>query len=103
MKIYATEREGQEAFFKNFGINPESALIENTDGVWNGNLLEFKKTISDTGKVLFQCVKYLSKLRISGRSVPRNIVMIDLNRRIAYVYDAQDFYEENRLCRFSRG
>lgn len=94
MKIYATEREGQESFFKNFGINPESALIENTDGVWNGNLLEFKKTISDTGKVLFQCVKYLSKLRISGRSVPRNIVMIDLNRRIAYVYDAQDFYEE---------
>lgn len=94
MKIYATEREGQEAFFKNFGINPESALIENTDGVWNGNLLEFKKTISNTGKVLFQCVKYLSKLRISGRSVPRNIVMIDLNRRIAYVYDAQDFYEE---------
>lgn len=94
MKIYATEREGQEAFFKNFGINPESALIENTDGVWNGNLLEFKKTISDTGKVLFQCVKYLSKLRISGRSVPRNIVMVDLNRRIAYVYDAQDFYEE---------
>nr|DAF48944.1 MAG TPA: N-6 DNA Methylase [Siphoviridae sp. ctnpt50] len=94
MKIYATEREGQEAFFKNFGINPESALIENTDGVWNGNLLEFKKTISDTGKVLFQCVKYLSKLRISGRSVPQNIVMIDLNRRIAYVYDAQDFYEE---------
>lgn len=94
MKIYATEKEGQEAFFKNFGINPESALIENTDGVWNGNLLEFKKTISDTGKVLFQCVKYLSKLRISGRSVPRNIVMIDLNRRIAYVYDAQDFYEE---------
>ena len=94
MKIYATEREGQEAFFKNFGINPESALIENTDGVWNGNLLEFKKTISDTSKVLFQCVKYLSKLRISGRSVPRNIVMIDLNRRIAYVYDAQDFYEE---------
>lgn len=94
MKIYATEREGQEAFFKNFGIDPESALIENTDGVWNGNLLEFKKTISDTGKVLFQCVKYLSKLRISGRSVPRNIVMVDLNRRIAYVYDAQDFYEE---------
>ncbi len=94
MKIYATEREGQETFFKNFGINPESALIENTDGVWNGNLLEFKKTISDTGKVLFQCVKYLSKLRISGRSVPRNIVMVDLNRRIAYVYDAQDFYEE---------
>lgn len=94
MKIYATEREGQEAFFKNFGIDPKPALIENTDGVWNGNLLEFKKTISDTGKVLFQCVKYLSKLRISGRSVPRNIVMVDLNRRIAYVYDAQDFYEE---------
>lgn len=94
MKIYNTEREGQLAFFKNIGINAEKALIENTDGVWNGNLLEFKLSISDTNKVLFQCVKYLSKLRISGTSVPRNIVMIDLNRYTAYIYDAQNFYEE---------
>ena len=94
MKSYNTEREGQLAFFKNLGINAEQALVENTDGVWNGNLLEFKLSISDTSKVLFQCVKYLSKLRISGTSVPRNIVMIDLNRCTAYVYDAQNFYEE---------
>lgn len=94
MKSYNTEREGQLAFFKNLGINAEQALIENTDGVWNGNLLEFKLSISDTSKVLFQCVKYLSKLRISGTSVPRNIIMIDLNRCTAYVYDAQNFYEE---------
>lgn len=94
MKTYNTEREGQLAFFKNIGINAEQALIENTDGVWNGNLLEFKLSISDTNKVLFQCVKYLSKLRISGISVPRNIVMIDLNRYTAYIYDAQNFYEE---------
>lgn len=94
MKSYNTEREGQLAFFKNLGINAEQALIENTDGVWNGNLLEFKLSISDTSKVLFQCVKYLSKLRISGISVPRNIVMIDLNRYTAYIYDAQNFYEE---------
>ena len=94
MKSYNTEREGQLAFFKNLGINAEQALIENTDGVWNGNLLEFKLSISDTSKVLFQCVKYLSKLRISGTSVPRNIVIIDLNRCTAYVYDAQNFYEE---------
>lgn len=94
MKTYNTEREGQLAFFKNIGINAEQALIENTDGVWNGNLLEFKLSISDTNKVLFQCVKYLSKLRISGTSVPRNIVMIDLNRYTAYIYDTQNFYEE---------
>lgn len=94
MKTYNTEREGQLAFFKNIGINAEQALIENTDGVWNGNLLEFKLSISDTNKVLFQCIKYLSKLRISGTSVPRNIVMIDLNRYTAYIYDAQNFYEE---------
>lgn len=94
MKTYNTEREGQLAFFKNIGINAEQALIENTDGVWNGNLLEFKLSISDTNKVLFQCVKYLSKLRISGTSVPRNIVMIDLNRYTAYIYDSQNFYEE---------
>lgn len=94
MKTYNTEREGQLSFFKNIGINAEQALIENTDGVWNGNLLEFKLSISDTNKVLFQCVKYLSKLRISGTSVPRNIVMVDLNRYTAYIYDAQNFYEE---------
>lgn len=94
MKSYNTEREGQLAFFKNLGINAEQALVENTDGVWNGNLLEFKLSISDTNKVLFQCVKYLSKLRISGTSVPRNIIMIDLNRYTAYIYDAQNFYEE---------
>lgn len=94
MKTYNTEREGQLAFFKNIGINAEQALIENTDGVWNGNLLEFKLSISDTNKVLFQCIKYLSKLRISGTSVPRNIVMIDLNRYTAYIYDAKNFYEE---------
>ena len=94
MKTYNTEREGQLAFFKNIGINAEQTLIENTDGVWNGNLLEFKLSISDTNKVLFQCVKYLSKLRISGTSVPRNIVMIDLNRYTAYIYDAKNFYEE---------
>lgn len=94
MKTYNTEREGQLAFFKNIGINAEQALIENTDGVWNGNLLEFKLSISDTNKVLFQCIKYLSKLRISGTSVPRNIVMIDLNRYTAYIYDTQNFYEE---------
>lgn len=94
MKTYNTEREGQLAFFKNIGINAEQALIENTDGVWNGNLLEFKLSISDTNRVLFQCIKYLSKLRISGTSVPRNIVMIDLNRCTAYIYDAQNFYEE---------
>lgn len=94
MKTYNTEREGQLAFFKNLGIDEEKALIENTDGVWNGNLLEFKLSISDTNKVLFQCIKYLSKLRISGNSVPRNIVMIDLNRYTAYIYDAQNFYEE---------
>ena len=94
MKTYNTEREGQLAFFKNIGINAEQALIENTVGVWNGNLLEFKLSISDTNKVLFQCIKYLSKLRISGTSVPRNIVMIDLNRYTTYIYDAQNFYEE---------
>ena len=56
MKKYTIEREGQIDFFNQFNINyeDEHILIDNTDGVYNGNLLEFKLNITDTNKVLFQ-------------------------------------------------
>ena len=42
MKKYTIEREGQIDFFNQFNINYENTpiLIDNTDGVYNGNLLD---------------------------------------------------------------
>ena len=72
-KIFTTERDGQLHFFENFGINVEEndVLIANTDGVHNGNIFEFKLNINNTQQVLFQAIKYLSRLRITGNPVPK--------------------------------
>ena len=96
MKKYTIERDGQIEFFKQFKIDyiNNDVLINNTDGVYNGNLLEFKLNIMDLNKVLFQTIKYLSNMRIKGESVPANILCIDLNAEICYVYHSQDYFEE---------
>ena len=91
---YTTEADGQDDFFNQFGINRSTALVLNTDGVHNGNLLEFKLSISDINQVLFQAIKYLSKLRINGHSVPANILLVDLNSATIYKYDAADYSDE---------
>lgn len=94
MKRYDNEREGQIDFFKTFRINYEEILIDNTDGVLNGNLLEFKLTINNVNKALFQAIKYLSKLRIKGKSVPSNIILISLNEEVCYIFRSQDYFKE---------
>ena len=94
MKKYTIEREGQIDFFSQFQIDyvNNEVLINNTDGVWNGNLLEFKLNISDTNKVLFQSIKYLSNMRVKGESVPANILCIDLNSELCYIFKSQDYF-----------
>lgn len=95
-KNYEIEREGQIAFFHNFRIDYEnnSVLIDNTDGVWKGNILEFKLNVSNLNKVVFQTIKYLSKMRIKGESVPANILIVDLNQEICYLYHSQDYFDD---------
>lgn len=80
-KQYTVERVGQMDFFDNYRVpyDDASVLVDNTDGVYHGNILEFKLNINNTGKVLFQAIKYLSKMRIKGESVPAGILLIDLN------------------------
>ena len=60
-KIYKTEKEGQIDFFNNYGIpwqENNGVLVENSDGVYNGVLFEFKlningeREISDRQKVV---------------------------------------------------
>ncbi|MDD6375756.1 MAG: hypothetical protein PUG07_08205 [Ruminococcus sp.] len=96
-KQYQTEREGQMDFFDNYRIpydEDNSVLVDNTDGIWHGNLLEFKLHINNTGKVLFQAVKYLSKMRIKGESVPATILLVDLNDTKVYVYHSVDYLSD---------
>ena len=64
-KQYTVERVGQMDFFNNYRVpynDDASVLVDNTDGVYHGNILEFKLNINNTGKVLFQAIKYLSKI-----------------------------------------
>ena len=81
-KTFTTERDGQLHFFKNFSIpvDENDILIANTDGVYNGNIFEFKLSINNTQQVLFQAIKYCSRLRITGRPVPKNILLVSLNQ-----------------------
>lgn len=94
-KTYTLEREGQIEFFNNYGIpwdnDEHSVLVDNTDGVWNGVLFEFKLNITNLNRVLFQAIKYLSRMRIRGESVPATILLVSLNDTTAYVYKSEDY------------
>lgn len=97
MKKYEIEREGQLEFYRAFLplINPSlkfsDILMDDNDGVLNGNILEFKLQISDLNTVLFQSIKYLAARRIKGKPVPANIVLVDLNAECAYLYRSVDY------------
>lgn len=92
-KHYTIEREGQIDFFNNYHIpyEDDDVLINNTDGVYNGNILEFKLNITNPNKVLFQAIKYLSRMRIKGDSVPATILCIDLNDTKIYKYSSKNY------------
>lgn len=95
-KHYTIEREGQIDFFDNYQIpytDDNSILVDNTDGVYHGNILEFKLNITNIGKVLFQAIKYLSRMRIKGESIPARILLIDLNSTKVYVYESKDYLD----------
>ncbi len=53
--------------------------------------MEFKLSINNLNSVLFQAIKYLSRMRIKGESVPRTILLIDLNNQKAYKYNSEDY------------
>jgi hypothetical protein len=91
------ERDGQLAFYHRVlpRVDPDltidDILTDNSDGVLNGNLLEFKLNITDLNGVLFQCIKYLSAMRIKGKPVPAHILIVDLNADTLWVYNSADY------------
>lgn len=88
MKAYLAEIDGQREFYSRIGINPD--LSHNTDGVDKGNLYENKLNIDNINKVLFQAIKYASRIRIRGEKLPANIILNDLNREIVYIFQSAD-------------
>jgi len=88
---FLSEREGQIKFFNDLRIDTAVELTHNTDGVYEGTLFEFKLTIPDINKALFQAIKYLSHRRIKGEPVPAQILLVALNEQIAYLFDSGNF------------
>ena len=99
MEKYTYEIEGQKSFYNSYlkrinnTLTMEDVLSDNNDGVINGNLIEFKLTINDLNSTLFQAIKYLSSMRLKGKSIPKNIVLISLNENKAYVYESYNYLD----------
>ncbi|HPG92049.1 MAG TPA: hypothetical protein PK675_01415, partial [Clostridia bacterium] len=100
IKKYNVELEGQIEFYEHYlkVINPdltyEDIFRNNTDGILNGNLLEFKLNITDLNACLFQSIKYLSAMRIKGEPIPANILLVSLNSATIYVYHSSDYLKD---------
>ena len=92
MKAYTSEAEGQAAFYPRLSIDP--TINHNTDGVYRGTLFEHKLKINDTNKVLFQAIKYASRIRERGEPIPGQLILNDLNQEKAYLYQTADFINE---------
>ena len=93
VKKYENEHDGQIAFFDAFGIDWENnpVLVENTDGIHNGVLFEFKLSISNLNSAAFQAIKYLSARRLRGEDVPATFLLVALNEGVAYEYKSKDY------------
>lgn len=100
IKKFSVELEGQIEFYEQYlkVVNPslsyDDIFRNNTDGILNGNLLEFKLNITDLNACLFQTIKYLSAMRIKGEPLPANILLISLNTATTYVYKSADYLME---------
>ena len=97
LKKYSVELEGQIEFYEQYLkiVNPELTFDDifrnNTDGILNGNLLEFKLNITDLNACLLQTIKYLSAIRVKGEPIPANILLVSLNTGTVYVYHSKDY------------
>lgn len=97
---YTNELEGQYDFFTTYLPRVDSTLdiiniqSDYSDGIVRGNIVEFKLHIDSLNSTLFQAVKYLSSMKIKGKSIPRNIILISLNDNRAFIYNSQDYIED---------
>lgn len=99
-KKYEKELQGQVEFLKKYLPRVDSSLDISdvqkyfSDGVVRGNLLEFKVQIENLNIVLSQTIKLLSSMRLKGRPLPANIILISLNDTTAYIYHSADYLDK---------
>lgn len=97
---YENELQGQVDFLQTYLPRVDSSLDisdvqrDYSDGVVRGNLIEFKTMIENLNMVLSQAIKYLSAMRIKGRPVPANIILVSLNNTTAYIYHSEEYLNE---------
>lgn len=91
------ELERQREFYNAYlprvdsSLSLDDVLTDYTDGVVRGNILELKLLIDDLNKTLFQTIRYLSSMRIRGKPVPKNIILVSLDADIAWLFDSGDY------------
>lgn len=96
-KKYENELQGQVDFLQTYlpridsKLNISDVQRDYSDGIVRGNIIEFKLSIENLNVVLFQTIKYLSAMRVKGRSLPANILLVSLNSSIAYLYHSVDY------------
>lgn len=99
-KKYDKELQGQVEFLQKYLPRVDSSLDISdvqkyySDGVVRGNLLEFKTQIENLNVVLSQTIKLLSSMRLKGRPLPANIILISLNDTTAYIYHSADYLDK---------
>ena len=78
---FSNEVDGQLKFYQDYlplvdnTLKIDDILTDYTDGIVNGNLIEFKVVINDINTVLFQAIKYLSARRIKGKEIPKTFCL----------------------------
>ena len=106
-KKYEKELQGQIEFLQKYlpridrSLDVSDVQRDYSDGVVRGNILEFKTLIDNLNVVLSQAIKYLSSMRLKGRPIPANIILISLNNTTAYVYHSADYL--NRIEKLYAG
>jgi len=94
------ERELQRRFYADFlpRVDPEAdlsdILVDYSDGVLNGNILEMKKNLKSANESLFQAIKYLSARRIAGKPITENILVVSLQSKTVRVYKSIDYLQQ---------
>lgn len=96
MPNFQTEKEWQIEFYNNLRVFDWTipTIEDNTDWVIRWTIIEFKLSISNINNVLFQSIKYLSRMRNLGKKIPSQILLVSLNNEKAYLFQSNDFLTE---------
>lgn len=90
---YNSEIEGMIDFWKEIGLTPDYEL--NTDGRYNGNLVEFKLVFSDINKHKEQIKRYIRAYNSCALPIPKYSYLISINEHKYIKIDNTDGSEIN--------